>query len=270
MKVIDYDRIEEWELWIDRILFRIIPNKLVDAIAQSNPEYIDDAAEILYQYGDRNELIENLRVNLNTFYVRVYHGTRLSLSELADIKENGLRPLLLTERKNTLIEIFKGHPEWETVQSNLDGILTELGPGQRVGRREDGKIHVCFSRKGLLEGCSHYLTHGAEVDGHVASMMFEDLESALQLLKVNRKPYLISFLADFESALSAANPFGFNSEDIPSLLKLIIEPWAYRKYKVDFSSGNLRNDAAAMFHGPKLAHELDNIEEVSENSIISR
>ncbi|MCM0612423.1 hypothetical protein KFJ24_08040 [Marinobacter sediminum] len=269
MKVIDYDRIEEWEPWIDEIILGAAPNGLVEAISEAEPEYIEDAADVLYQFMDRDCLVDLLVSSLKKFRVRVYHGTRLSPRELADIKDNGLRPLTLERRKHTLTEVFKEHPEWEAVKHNLDSVLKQLGPGNRAGRREDGNIHVCFSKKGLLEGCSHYLTHGAEVDGHVAYMIFEDFTAAEQLLRMNRAPYLISFLADFESALSAANPLGFNGKEVPSLIKLIVESWAYRKYRAMFSPENLRDCTAAMFHGAKPYNGLENIEAVSENSIIS-
>ncbi|WP_271273797.1 hypothetical protein [Aliamphritea hakodatensis] len=269
MKVIDYDRIEEWAPWIDEMIFGAISRDFLKHIAKYQPEYIEDAADILYQYIDKKDLVNYLENSLKKFYVRVYHGTRLSQGELADIKSNGLRPLLLKERKKNLIEIFKEHSEWEGVKSNLDGVLHRLGPGEEAGRREDGNIYACFSRKGLLEGASHYLRYGAEVDGHVASMMFDDLAAARRLLSINRTPYLISFVVDFESALSAANPFIFNGEDIPSLLRQIVESWAYRKYKATFSSESLCDCTAAMFRGPRPSNELESIEVVSENSIIS-
>jgi hypothetical protein len=53
--------------------------------------------------------------------------------------------------------------------------------------------HACFSRGGLLLGCSHYLTYGAELDGDIALHLFGNA-SAGALFRCVRKPYLISFV----------------------------------------------------------------------------
>jgi hypothetical protein len=59
-----------------------------------------------------------------------------------------------------------------------------FGPGWEkagAGKREDNSVHVCLSRAGLLYGCNHYLTHGAEVDQHIAQALFPG-DSGLDLL----------------------------------------------------------------------------------------
>jgi hypothetical protein len=263
-KIFDYDRIDEWEPWIDGVVFPIAPANLAESIAESEPEFIEDAADTLFEIVDKEELVACLSNRLHDVQVRVYHGTRLSRAELHDIQENGLRSLRLTDRKDLLTEIFSDHPEWLAAKSNLDEVLSQLGPGCKAGLREDGYIHVCFSRRGLLSGCNHYLTHGAEVDGHVASMLFQNKELALKLLQSNREPYLISFLSDFDSAISAANPYGFNKSDTPSLMRQIIQSWAFKKYRPEFSSESLQDCTAARFTGPKPAQEIEKYELVSE------
>ncbi len=265
-QIIDYDRISEWEPWIDGVIYPIAGDNVAKSIAASEPEYIEDAADALYEILDKHQVIELLRDKLSDFQVRVYHGTRLSDRELSDIQANGLRPLRLVDRKNTLTEIFNGHPEWDSVCMNLDKALHELGPKSQAGKREDGYIHVCFSRQGLLKGCNHYLTHGAEVDGHVASKLFNNTDLALELLQNNRKPYLISFLADFDSAFTAANPYGVGSGDTPYFLKQLIQSWAFRKYRKEFSPESLKDCTAARFLGPKPASELEEYELVAELS----
>lgn len=269
MNIIDYDNIDEWEPWIDSILSKIVPKNIEEIIANSHVEYFEDAAEVLYQNIEKNVVVECMIEELSDYFIRVYHGTRLSSGELESVIKNGLHPLCLKDRKHTLIAIFQEHPEWNSVAPNLDRILDDLGAGNRAGKREDGKIHVCFSKNGLLKGCNHYLMYGAEVDWHVASMLFNDADLALKLLALNRKPCLISFVSDFKSALSAANPTGLNNIDVPSLLRLIIEAWAYRKKRRDFNPANLKNCTAAMFHGPKLADELEKIRIIDDLHSIS-
>ncbi|MEM1291794.1 MAG: hypothetical protein AAGH67_10005 [Cyanobacteria bacterium P01_H01_bin.162] len=265
MKVIDYDTIEEWEHWIDEVMFKVIPSDF--ATHNGCPEYIEDAVELLYQHSDRHQLEGHLLEGLDGYLIRLYHGTRLTPSELEAIRNNGLRPLNLSQRKDALSRVFKNHPEWDSVKTNLDQVLRDLGPGEQAGKREDGKIHCCFSRMGLLEGCSHYLSHGAEVDGHVAHLLFKDAATALELIRSSRTPYLISLLVSFDSALEAANPFGHSSESMPPPLSLLVHAWAYRKFKTDFSPRVLRDCTAAMFAGSKPAHELENFELVPEDAI---
>jgi hypothetical protein len=71
----------------------------------------------------------------------------------------------------SLTAIFNQHPEWSPAKAELlDAQLHRFGPGWEtagVGRREDDSVHVCLSRAGIVLGCNHYLTHGAEVDQHI-------------------------------------------------------------------------------------------------------
>ncbi len=267
LKIIEYDRVDEWESWFDEIISQIGPSNMIEILSQSEPEYIEDAADVLFQYIDKRDLSDHLNTALKDYYVRVFHGTRLSDFELKEIKRRGLQPLDLMARKSTLVNIFKEHPEWRSVESNLNGILQALGPGKQAGLREDGGIHVCFSRNGLLEGCNHYLTHGAEVDGHIAFRLFNDKKTALELLKQKRQPYLISFISRFDSALTSANPYGFG-DDIPSLTKLFIQTWAYKKYDSSFNPRSLGDCTAAMFKGAKLPGELEGYEKIDDSLII--
>ena len=139
---------------------------------------------------------------------------------LNSIQKEGLKPLDLVGRKATLIEDLQGHPELSARQHQLDEILFKYGPGWEhsgAGKREDGGVHVCLSRNGLLKGSNHYLTHGAEVDNHVTRDLFSN-DSGLVFLENARKPMLISFDLSFPDAESAANPYGFRYEHYsPSL-----------------------------------------------------
>jgi hypothetical protein len=262
LKIIEYDNIDEWGTWFDELISQVGPSNMIEILSQSTPEYIEDAANILYQHIDKKDLVDHLNVSLKNYFVRVYHGTRLSSFDLEKIKSKGLRPLDLIARKGALVDIFKDHPEWQAVESNLNEVLAVLGPGNQQGLREDGGVHVCFSRQGLIEGCPHYLKYGAEVDTHVAYRLFDDKPAALNLLEKNRQPYLISFILDFNSALSSADPYGF-SDELPSLIKLLVEAWSYKKYDSEFSTSSLVNTTAAMFEGEKPADELEKYEKLT-------
>jgi hypothetical protein len=114
-------------------------------------------------------------------------------------------------------------------------------------RRQRG--HVCLSRAGLLLGCNHYLTHGAEVDQHIAEALFPD-GSGLELLKRSRAAKLVKFTAPFGEATEAANPYGFSHEhELPGLLCKLLWAWAYKIAEPQYSVANERDGSALQFKG---------------------
>jgi hypothetical protein len=267
MMIIDYDQIDEWERWIGKYILEIAPKDLTERIIKSEPQFFEDAAEVVFDLVSREKLIELLYDRLNNFRVRVYHGTRLSDSELEKIRVEGLQPLVLKDRKPNLVKIFSRYKKWHQVESQIDDVLYSLGARAMAGKREDNCIHVCFSRTGLIQGCNHYLTHGAEVDGHVVDSLFPNDNAALKLLKKGRKPYLISFLPTFGEAAQAANPFGTLVDKNLSLLNILIKAWSFRQYDPSFYPAKLKDCTAAMFHGGVEACKLERFEMLNDNDL---
>jgi len=211
----------------------------------------------------RDAVVHHLNARLHDCLVRVYHGTRLSASEVESVKNTGLRPLTLINRRTALVSIFQKHERWDEHKEKLNAVLVQMGPGGRAGTREDGCVHVCFSRAGLVQGCNHYLTHGAEVDGHVAYELFGD-ESAYPLLQLNRHPKLVTFLASFPEAARAANPYGIPDDAMPSLLGILFRAWAYRETTPTFSVASLQNCTAARFPRSIPVDQIESILDVSD------
>jgi hypothetical protein len=267
LNIIDYDKINIWVPWLNEIIFEIAPINLKERIKQAEPKYIEDAAEIVFEAIGQENLANLMNTRLNEYKIRVYHGTRLSELELTNIRIEGLKPLQLKDRKITLERIFSRHKNWQKVKSRLDDVLEAHGPGKKAGQREDNCIHVCFSRAGLIYGCNHYLTHGAEVDGHVANSLFGNDNTALELLQEDRKPYLLSFIRNFGDAVKAANPFGVSDGEFPSLLRLLIQAWAYRQYRPLFNPEKSRDCTAAMFPGGVVPSELEEFELLSDDEL---
>jgi hypothetical protein len=267
LNIIDYDQIDIWGAWLDEIISEITSIDLKERIKQAKPKYIEDAGEIVFEVIVQENLANLLSTRLNDYQVRVYHGTRLSEYELKSIRTEGLRPLLLKERKATLVSIFSSHANWPKVKFRLDEVLEAFGRGNQAGHREDNCIHVCFSREGLISSCNHYLTHGAEVDGHVANSLFGSDNTALALLQEGRKPYLLSFIRSFEEAVKAANPFGVSDGEVSSLLRLLIEAWAYRQCDPVSNPAKLKDCTAAMFQGRVEPSELEKFELLSDDML---
>jgi hypothetical protein len=128
-------------------------------------------------------------------------------------------------------------------------------------------VHVCLSRTGLLYGCNHYLTHGAEVDQHIANAIFPD-GSGLALLQSSRSAKLVSFTAPFPEAAVAANPYGFPANEMPGLLGKLVTAWAYKIAKPDFSLANEEDGAALRFKGPIPPQRIERIEDIDDEALI--
>jgi len=186
------------------------------------------------------------------------------------IRQQGPRALRLAHRRAPLVAIFSQDPGWSAAtEALLDEQLHRFGPGWEkasAGRREDDSVHVCLSRAGLFLGCNHYLTHGAEVDHHIAHALFLD-GSGFELLKRNRPAKLVSFTAPFAEAARAANPYGFPAHDLPVLLSSLIEAWAYKTAEPAFSVANERRSAALKFEAPIAADRLT-IENIDDSELI--
>lgn len=263
MQIIDYDDLAAWEPLVSAAMSEIMPAGLIERLQSLKPEFFEDAGELVLESIDQTTLVQHLNSKLSPFLVRVYHGTRLTESEVESIKVEGLRPLSLAARRSALVSIFKQHERWSEVESQLDRVLHDMGPGNQAGLREDACVHVCFSRAGLVHGCNHYLTHGAEVDGHVADALFGD-DSADVLLQGNRHAKLITFLAPFPDAARAANPFGFHGTDLPSLLGILFRAWAHHAAAPTFTVASLKNCTAARFPSAIPAHRIEAIQDVSD------
>ncbi len=229
MAVLEFDKHELWEPLFQGWMPEIADSELLQA-ATLQVEYLQDARNLFLNAIGKDRLTEFLGAKLADHSVKVFHGTRVSAEVLNRIRTEGLRPLNLQNRKSTLAAEFQVHPDWDAQRCRFDAILHRYGPGWErggAGKREDGGVHVCLSRNGLLKGCNHYLTLGAEVDNHIARDLFGD-DSGLALLAQARKPSLISFDLTFSDAERAANPYDFGYEKLPFIADKFFSAWAFR------------------------------------------
>jgi hypothetical protein len=267
MQIIDFDEISAWGPLIDAAMAEILPSTTIADLKTANLEFIDDASKFILSRLDHVQVSNHLAYRLNAFYVRVYHGTRLSDVELNNVRSNGLKPLRLLDRRSALVSAFSGHPKWRETEKKLDDALIAYGSGARAGVREDGCIHVCFSRLDLLRGCGHYLAHGAEVDQHIAWSLFND-KSGVRCLTKSRQPYLITFLASFNDAAHAANPYGFPSDGLPSLVGLLFDAWASQKADPRFVLKGSPDCRAARFPSAIAASQIEAIINVDDTKLL--
>jgi hypothetical protein len=221
---------------------------LLVELARSQPEYIEDARDWLDERLGRERVIQTVAAGLCPYGVRLFHGTRLTDGELEQVRQHGLKPLNLADRADRIAEILRLHTRWAEVEARLPQAIVRFGPQARAGRREDGCVHACFSRSGLLLGCSHYLTYGAEVDGHIAHQLFGDA-SAGALFRRERKPYLISFVVPFDDAARGSHSFGELVAGQEIIVDKLVGAWAYWQAHSEFQITTQRSGWAAKFPG---------------------
>ncbi len=267
MAAFEFDRHEVWEPFFHDWMLEVAPADVMQAAAQPQ-EYQNDARDIFIDAIGKAELTDFLAAKLADHSVKVFHGTRVSDLVLSQIRLEGLKPLDLASRKATLISELGAHPNWAAQRDRLDAILHKYGPGWErsgAGKREDGGVHVCLSRNGLLKSSNHYLTLGAEVDNHITRDLFSD-ESGFALLERARKPWLVSFDLDFTNAELAANPCNSSYESLPFITDKFFTAWAFRLSEPEWTPGLALDSTALRVHGVVAPHRLT-IEAISDEEL---
>ena len=61
MKIIDYDKIDEWEALITDILFPTGLGEIRSELRNENPEYIEDASDLVIEILGKDEILKKLR-----------------------------------------------------------------------------------------------------------------------------------------------------------------------------------------------------------------
>ncbi len=71
--IIDYDEIEVWMPWMTAAVEEIAPKNLARDLAAGDPEYIEDARDIVMGRIGKDRLLAHLNGRLAVYGVRVYH-----------------------------------------------------------------------------------------------------------------------------------------------------------------------------------------------------
>ena len=247
--MINYDDIDVWAPSLDVALASIVPEQVRAALVQAQPEYVEDALDLLLQLAGRDAVIDATLEWIRLNAIAGYHGSRLAADDIASIRARGLIPLRADARRVRLTRALSPHPRWLEVASELDKAITAYGEGCRGGCRED-QVHLTLSRAGLTRGFNHYLTHGAEFDQHVAEELLGSEGEAL--LGKDGVPTLVRIAVPGAAALDAAHPH-FSIEDIrsngsvPNLAREFLKAWSYRIAHPGFQAASLEVDCGMVF-----------------------
>lgn len=243
--VFDFDDNSEWGPRLTEALQAHLPPDIAAKISASEPEYIQDAADIVLQNGDKWAISATITDWLKSHSVRGYHGTRLGATELASIRENGLLPLVATQRSARLQRALGQHARWPEVADGLPEAL-ELYGAKKYGGEREGQVHLTISRAGLLDGFDHYLTQGSEFDWHVAHHLLGTEGQAL--IGSDGETHLVTVSVPGVIAFAAANPFGKHSEDLPNLVSDVLRVWSYWLGDQSYRAASLEVDCGMIFY----------------------
>lgn len=249
MSAIDYDAIEDWAPSLAAALGAHISSSIEVALKAARPEFVEDARRCLFDLADREALIDATLewIRLNT--ILAYHGSRLTEQELSTVRSRGLVPLRTAERQCRITRALSSHRNWAAISRQLDATLEKYGPGNAAGHRE-GEVHLTLSKAGLVNGFNHYLTHGAEVDQHVAHALLG--EEGVELLACDGVPVLIRVAVPGSDALEATHSIWSlesmrAANEVPNLVRHFLEAWSYRLAHPDFQSSELETDCGLRF-----------------------
>lgn len=217
----DFDRLDIWGPELTTRLEDIVSPDARKRVADSDPEFVEDARDTLFGLVEADAVNAAVARWVSERPIAAYHGSRLTEAEIAAIQESGLRPLKIDDRRARLVRALANHKDWTAKSHRLDEALELHGKGERAGRRE-GQVHLTLSRAGLVKSFNHYLTHGAEVDQHLANHVLGD--PGIDLLRHDGVPVVFRCLVPPEIAIPACNRFTIGT---PYPVPRIVPQWAY-------------------------------------------
>ena len=247
--MIVFDDIDIWQPSLTDVLTLLVPPAFVEEAIDAAPETIQDACELVLGSTCREMIMDATLGWISSKMVAGYHGTRLTETEVNSVRTKGLMPLRANCRYARLQNALSFHERWPDVADKLNDELRAFGPGEKAGRRE-GQVHLTLSRSGLVRGFNQYLTHGADIDRHIASTLLG--HEGVELLGKYGKARVIEFAVPGHKALAAANPYWsieecLASDKVPNLIRELLGSWSYRVAHPGFQSSSLGLDCGMIF-----------------------
>jgi hypothetical protein len=101
--VIDFDQIEGWSPQLKEVLSAHVTDLTLSSIRRANPEYVEDARDLLFKLAGRDAVIDATLEWLRSSTIAGYHGTRLTDDEVCSVRKKGLLPLDASARRARLV-----------------------------------------------------------------------------------------------------------------------------------------------------------------------
>jgi hypothetical protein len=267
----DFDNIDDWAPEFAFALKRYVSASVKRKLIAAAPEYIEDARTLLFEFTDKDAVIDTVLDLFRSKSFIAYHGTRLTDAEVLSVKSSGLIPLKAENRRHRLTRALSSHPKWNEVSGSLDAVIQSHGRGKAAGGRE-GQVNLTISRAGLIGSFNHYLTHGSEFDQCVTHALLGS--EAVKLLSYDGEPRVVRVAIPGDLALDAAHSV-FSIDDfrakgeIPNLVKEFLQVWSYSLAYKGFQSRTLKADFGLRFRStvpPEWIINFDTLKEPLGNS----
>jgi hypothetical protein len=244
----DFDHIEAWGPELRRELAAVIPGDVSQAIASGKPKLIEDARDILLSRVDQKVVLGFVVNWLKLRTIFAYHGSRLTVKEIVDVRRDGLRVLKAIDRERRLRTILSAHPRWPTAERSLTELVAAYGINwlQNNSGHREGSVHATISRAGLVKLFSHYLKYGSEFDQVVSQRLLGD--EGVELLGGYGSPVIFKLAVPGAVAFHAANAYSPELPiGLPNLVREVLDAWAFWLANPTFSTQTLEVDCGLKF-----------------------
>jgi hypothetical protein len=261
----DFDHIEAWGPELCREVSGAIPGDVSQAIASGKPKLIEDARDILLSKVDQTIVLRRVVNWLKLQTISAYHGSRLTIEEIVDVRRDGLRVLKATDREQRLRTILSAHPRWPTVERGLTEAVDAYGVNwlQNNSGRREGSVHATISRSVLIKSFNHYLKYGSEFDQLVSRRLLDD--EGVELLGGYGSPVIFKVAVPGAAALHAANPYLPELPiGLPNLVRELLDAWAFWLANPTFSTHTLEVDCGLKFSGDVPPEWIMDCEQVAD------
>lgn len=247
--LIDYDDPHTWEESLSQALEKVVPAASRLVVATSCHEYVEDACNRLTENVDKKAVAVAVLDWLKQHTLAAHHGTRVTHEECEEIVKYGLFPLKATDRSKRLVRALGNHPQWGNVKDKLNAAIFMYGPQEVCGRREK-QAHLTLSKGALTEYFNHYLTHGAEIDGHIAQELLGN--DGRELMAQDGNALIFTFGVPGTKAIEATHPYltpsdMLNRGDFPNLVGEFFGIWCYRLSNPHYSPAKHGVDCGLVF-----------------------
>lgn len=239
----DFDNIGEWAPRLSASLDELVPKRLRERVEEGPVEWLEDALEIIMEEVERVDLINATLTWLRAQTIIAYHGSRLSLEEIASVRAGGLMALNPATRRDRLVKILSCHTNWAGASIELDAAIHDFGNG-KFGRRE-GQAHLTISRGALLTSFNHYLVEGAEFDQVVAVKLLG--KGAMVLLQQGRSPVLFTVEVPGNRAIEVGERW-LRDGEMPGLVRQVLQFWANWLHDPSLDPGTQHVDFGLIFY----------------------
>jgi hypothetical protein len=209
---------------------------------------MEDARDILLSNVNQSIVLELVVNWLKLQTICAYHGSRLTVQEIVDVRRDGLRLLKATDRERRLRTILSAHPQWPTVEHSLTELVDAYGVNwlQNSSGRREGSVHATISRSSLIKLFNGYLKYGSEFDQVVSRRLLGD--EGVELLGSYGSPVIFKIAVPGTLAFHAANsylpelPIG-----LPNLVRELLDAWAVWLANPTFSTETIEVDCGLKF-----------------------